>query len=58
MGNLKLISEHGHWALYDNSMIFGPIVWLVEESDVHIYHLIDDKGNELYRPKAEDIVRD
>lgn len=44
---MKLISEKGHFATKDNSMIFSNIVWLVSEGDSKIYHLIDEDGIEI-----------
>lgn len=44
---LKLVSEDGRFALKDNSMIFSNVVYLVDKSDVKLYHLIDEKGNEI-----------
>lgn len=44
---MKLVSDKGRFALKDNSMIFSNIVWLVDESDIKLYHLIDDNYNEL-----------
>ena len=44
---VKLVSETGHWALRDNSMIFCNIIWEGSYNDCLKYHLIDDAGNEL-----------
>ena len=41
---MKLISEKGHFATKDNSMIFSNIVWLVSEGGSKSYHLIDEDG--------------
>ena len=38
---MVLYSEVGRFALKDNTMIFGNIVWLCEESDKNLYHLIN-----------------
>lgn len=48
---MKLVIDKGRWATKDNDMIFGNVVWLVSESDVNLYHLIDDKHNEIKLPK-------
>jgi hypothetical protein len=48
---MKLVIDKGFWATKDNTMIFGNVVWLVSESDVNLYHLIDDKHNEIVLPK-------
>lgn len=40
---MKLVAEEGHWALHDNSMVFGNVVWLCESNDI----LIDDKHKEI-----------
>lgn len=44
---MKLVTEKGRWALRDNSMIFGNIVWLCEYKDIYLYHLIDDNSQEI-----------
>lgn len=44
---LKLVSNTGRWALRDNSMIFSNVVWLIEEKDAQLYHLIDDNHEEI-----------
>lgn len=43
----KLVSANGRWAYKDNSMIFSNVVWLCEEDDKRLYHLIDDDRNEI-----------
>ena len=43
----KLVSEVGKWAIKDNSMVFSNVVWLCNEDDKRLYHLIDDEGNEI-----------
>lgn len=48
---LKLITNEGKWALKDNSMIFSNIVWLVDEKDANLYHLIDDNHKEIKTDK-------
>jgi hypothetical protein len=44
---LKLVSDKGRWATKDNSMIFGTVVYLVDESDIRLYHLIDKNKKEI-----------
>ena len=44
---VKLVSETGHWALRDNSMIFCNVIWESSYKDCLKYHLIDDEHNEL-----------
>ena len=44
---LKLVSEKGRFALKDNSMIFSNVVYLIDRNDARMYHLIDEKGNEI-----------
>ena len=48
---MKLVIDKGRWATKDNSMIFGNIVWLCNIDDVNLYHLIDEKYNEIKLPK-------
>jgi hypothetical protein len=48
---MKLVIDKGRWATKDNDMIFGNVVWLVNESDVNLYHLIDNNHNEIKLPK-------
>ena len=45
---LKLISDHGRWAVRDKSMIFSNVIW-VSSNDVKEgrYILLDDNGNNL-----------
>lgn len=43
----KLVSANGRWAYKDNSMIFSNVVWLCEEDNKKLYHLIDDNKNEI-----------
>lgn len=38
---MKLVSEVGRFALKNNSMIFGNVIWLCEENDKKMYHLIE-----------------
>lgn len=52
---LKLVSNTGRWALRDNSMIFSNVVWLIEEKDAQLYHLIDDNHEEI---KLENDISD
>jgi hypothetical protein len=44
---MKLVIDKGHWATKDNNMIFGNVVWLCEEKDIYLYHLIDDNHEEI-----------
>ena len=44
---MKLVTDKGKWALKDNSMIFGNVVWLCNEKDINQYHLIDNDHNEI-----------
>lgn len=44
---MKLVIDKGRWATKDNDMIFGNVVWLIDEKDVTLYHLIDNNRNEI-----------
>ncbi len=44
---MKLVIEDGHWATKNNDMIFGNVVWLIDEKDAYLYHLIDDNHQEI-----------
>lgn len=44
---MKLVIDKGHWATKDNDMIFGNVVWLMNEKDAFTYHLIDDNHEEI-----------
>lgn len=44
---MKLVSDKGHWATRDNSMIFSNVVWLINEKDAYTYHLIDDEHKDI-----------
>jgi hypothetical protein len=55
---LKLVSNKGRWAYLDNSQIYRNVVYLLKENDVSKYHLIDENGNEIYRPSENDIIRE
>lgn len=57
---MKLVIDKGHWATKDNDMIFGNIVWLCNETDANLYHLIDDNHEEikLEKPITDYIVFD
>ena len=44
---LKLVSENGRWSTKDNDMIFGNVVWLMDENDAKNYHLIDEHRNNI-----------
>ena len=54
---MELVAEDGHWALRDNSMIFGNVV-IVSEDDIkkHRYHLIDDNRKEIPIGNIEDYI--
>lgn len=47
MDNLRLVSEKGRIATKDNSMIFGNIVYLIDENDIKLYHLINNDNDEI-----------
>ena len=49
---MKLYTENGHWATKDNNMIFGNVVWILEEKDALLYHLVDDKHQEIELDKS------
>lgn len=54
---LKLINNKGRFAYKDNSMIFTNVVWLVDEDDTRLYHLIeDDSTNEIEKDVTKYIV--
>ena len=57
---MKLVIEEGRWATKDNEMIFGNVVWLTEEQDAYLYHLIDENKEtiELEHPITYYIVRE
>lgn len=57
---MKLVIEKGHWATKNNDMIFGNVVWLIDEKDAYSYHLIDDNHQkiELEYPITHYIVED
>jgi len=45
---VKLVSEVGkRWATKNNEMIFSNVVWLCNEDDIKLYHLIDENGNTI-----------
>ena len=44
---MRLVTNKGRFATKDNSMIFSNIVWLIDESDIKLYHLIDIDGKEI-----------
>jgi hypothetical protein len=44
---MKLVIDNGHWATKNNDMIFGNVVWLMNEKDAFTYHLIDDNHEEI-----------
>lgn len=43
---LKLVSKEGRFALKDNSMIFSNVVYLLNEDDTRLYHLIQEDSLE------------
>lgn len=55
---MKLVIDNGRWATKDNAMIFGNVVWLINEKDINLYHLIDEdkKEIELDKPIKDYIV--
>lgn len=44
---MKLVIEDGHWATKNNDMIFGNVVWLIDENEAYLYHLVDDNHQEI-----------
>ena len=44
---MRLVTNKGRFATKDNSMIFSNIVWLIDENDIKLYHLIDIDGKEI-----------
>lgn len=41
--HMRLVSDYGtSWAIKDNSMIFGNVVWLCDINDIKQYHLLDE----------------
>ncbi len=57
---MKLVIEEGRWATRNNEMIFGNVVWLTEEQDAYLYHLIDENNEtiKLEHPITHYIVRE
>lgn len=55
---LKLVSDKGRWSFKNGYQIYKYVVYLMNESDVHKYILIDDDGNEIYKPKIKDIIEE
>lgn len=53
---LKLVSNHGRFALKDNSMIFSNVVYLVDRDDIKLYHLIDENKDEISKYVDEYLV--
>ena len=53
---LKLFSYKGKWSFLDGYQIYKYVVYLLDEDDVRKYTLIDDDGNEIYKPTINDIV--
>ena len=56
---MKLVSEYGtSWAVKDNSMVFGNVVWLCDINDIKQYQLLD-KDKKPMKIKPEDyLVKD
>lgn len=56
---MKLVSEYGtSWAVKDNSMVFGNVVWLCDINDIKQYQLLD-KDKKPIKIKPEDyLVKD
>lgn len=52
----KLFSEQGRWALNDNSQVYKYVVYLCDEDDIKKWHLIDENGNEIFRPSPKDVI--
>lgn len=50
----KLVANNGRWSTRDKSMIFGNVVWLVSESDIYNYQLMDDEGKVISSGKANE----
>ena len=56
---MKLVSEVGRFALRDNSMIFCNVVWICEENEIKMYHLIENHGtNEIDKDVEKYLVKD
>ena len=55
---LKLVSDKGRWSFLNGYQIYDYVVYLMDEDDVRKYTLIDDDGNEIYKPSVDDIVID
>lgn len=55
---MRLVTENGRWATKDNKMIFCEVVWLCRREDARLYHLVDEKGEniELENPIEDYIV--
>ena len=37
-----LVTDKGRWALNDNSMVFGNVVYIMDEKEALKYHLVDE----------------
>ena len=57
---LRLETDRGRWATRDGGMVFGRVVWLMDETDAYSYVLVDDDMEEIAprRPIESYIVRD
>lgn len=53
---LKLVTDKGKWSFLNGYQIYEYVVYLMNEDDVRKYTLIDDNGNEIYKPTINDIV--
>lgn len=53
-----LVTDKGKWALNDNSMVFGNVVYIMDEKEALKYHLVDEDMNPitLDKPIFEYIV--
>ena len=39
---MMLVTDKGRWALNDNSMVFGNVVYIMDEKEALKYHLVDE----------------
>ena len=53
---LKLVTDKGRWSFLDGYQIYEYVVYLLDEDDVSKYKLIDNDGNEIYKPTIDDII--
>ena len=40
--DMMLVTDKGRWALNDNSMVFGNVVYIMDEKEALKYHLVDE----------------